>query len=161
MSYRLIIIFVQVVMTSKELCALKNSALHTHPIKVATASKMMSKLKRSFGEEVWQRISNVITLAQTNKAPTLWFSTMTELIQEQEQKEKEEELTIKLAALVEHEKKERILREQKQQDNNLFRVQSSISKTPVVIRRRAANVLGEDGSKRDVQKRYSIDNSRS
>jgi len=129
-------------MTSKELCALKNSGLHTHPIKVATTSKMMSKLKRSFGDEVWQRISDVIVLAQTNNTPSLWFSTIAELIQEQEQKEKSEELTARLAALLEQEKKERILLETRQQANkiseNLFRVQSSTSRTPVVIRRRVA-----------------------
>ena len=128
-------------MTSKELCALKNSALHTHPIKVATASKMMSKLKRAWGEELWQRISDVITLAQTTNNPSLWFSTITELIHEQEHREKEDALTAKLAALVEQEKKERILQETRQQANkiseNLFRVVPIKSNTTVVVRRRA------------------------
>lgn len=138
MSYRLIIIFVQVSMTSKELCALKNSALHTHPIKVATASKMMSKVKRDFGDEVWQRISDVIVLAQTNNTPSMWFSTITELIREQEQREKEEHLKARLAALVvEQEKKERILQANKISEN-LFRVTSSAAQS-IVVRRRAAH----------------------
>lgn len=99
---------------------------------------MMSKVKRDFGDEVWQRISDVIVLAQTNNTPSMWFSTITELIREQEQREKEEHLKARLAALVvEQEKKERILQANKISEN-LFRVTSSAAQS-IVVRRRAAH----------------------
>jgi hypothetical protein len=74
-------------MNSKELCALKNSALHKQPHKVATASKMMSKIKREYGVELWQILSDAI--ASDN--PPLWSSMMLELIKNKVQEEQAEE----------------------------------------------------------------------
>jgi len=127
-------------MTSKELCALKNSALHTHPIKVATASKMMSKLKRDWGEDLWQRLSQVISTAQATNNPPLWFSTITELIRQREQEEQEELKREKIAQL---EIKQRILMKQQQENKptvvgNLVKVTSAIPQPTIVVRRRAS-----------------------
>jgi hypothetical protein len=127
--------------TSKELCALKNSALHTHPIKVATASKMLHKLKRDWGDELYQKLSDVITTARTDNNSPLWFSTITELIRQKEYEEQEELKREKIAQL---EAQQRILIEKKrQQDNkpmvgNLVKVTSSIPQPTVVVRRRAS-----------------------
>ena len=120
-------------MNSKELCALKNSALHKQPHKVATASKMMSKIKREYGVELWQTLNAVI--ASNN--PPLWFSTMVELIKNKVQEEQAEDKIEKEKIERSLAKKRKLEMEASKITENLFRIPpTNIPRPSTVVRRR-------------------------
>ena len=63
-------------MTTMEWKALKNHGLNLHPWKVTMVGKIMNKLRRELGEDIWMALIDILKEARVSKNMELWHTAL-------------------------------------------------------------------------------------
>ena len=123
-------------MTTLEWKALKNHGLNMHPWKVTTVSKIMSKLRREMGEEIWIALTDILNKARLNKDMLTWHTALRPYCdQSRIEENKEENLKAKRMNEIEEQRQALIKTRSKEET---VRVKPT-SNTTVIRRKREIN----------------------
>lgn len=76
-------------MTLRELIALRINGTATHPWKMNTANKLLSKFRKEYGQEPWEKLSKALAEVRANKDSAKWASALAHHIELKEAEESE------------------------------------------------------------------------